>query len=79
MKAKGQVCSQILEKQRKLASLESDYSTLAQVTFQCVFINPSTSDFLCKVMHGYLISTRTSNIMPNRFKFEGFDYDLYFS
>ncbi|XP_048334666.1 uncharacterized protein LOC107410853 isoform X2 [Ziziphus jujuba] len=28
--AKGQVCSQILEKQRKLASLESDASTLAQ-------------------------------------------------
>ncbi|KAK4570663.1 hypothetical protein RGQ29_029494 [Quercus rubra] len=31
MKAKGQICSQILERQRKIVSLESDSSTLAQV------------------------------------------------
>ncbi|XP_050254313.1 uncharacterized protein LOC126700281 isoform X2 [Quercus robur] len=30
MKAKGQICSQILERQRKIVSLESDSSTLAQ-------------------------------------------------
>lgn len=30
MKAKGLICSQILEKQRKIASLESDSSTLTQ-------------------------------------------------
>ncbi|KAH8490030.1 hypothetical protein H0E87_022524 [Populus deltoides] len=30
MKAKGEICSQILEKQRKIASLESDSYTLAQ-------------------------------------------------
>lgn len=28
---KGQICAQILEKQRKIASLESDSSTLSQV------------------------------------------------
>jgi putative methionine-R-sulfoxide reductase with GAF domain len=31
MKAKGEICSQILEKQRKIASLDSDSYTLAQV------------------------------------------------
>ncbi|KAM4068344.1 hypothetical protein ACJW30_12G003500 [Castanea mollissima] len=30
MKAKGEICSQILERQRKIVSLESDSSTLAQ-------------------------------------------------
>ncbi|TYK06616.1 myosin heavy chain, striated muscle [Cucumis melo var. makuwa] len=30
MQAKGEICSQILEKQRKIASLESDVSTLSQ-------------------------------------------------
>ncbi|KAG6736947.1 hypothetical protein POTOM_060107 [Populus tomentosa] len=30
MKAKGEICSQILEKQRKIASLDSDSYTLAQ-------------------------------------------------
>ncbi|GMY07997.1 coiled-coil domain-containing protein 158 [Fagus crenata] len=30
MKAKGQICSRILEKQRRIASLESDSSTLTQ-------------------------------------------------
>ncbi|CAK9326105.1 unnamed protein product [Citrullus colocynthis] len=30
MRAKGEICSQILEKQRKVASLESDISTLSQ-------------------------------------------------
>lgn len=31
-KAKGEMCSKILEKQRKISSLESDSSTLTQVT-----------------------------------------------
>ncbi|KAF3440956.1 hypothetical protein FNV43_RR19242 [Rhamnella rubrinervis] len=31
MKGKGQICSEILEKQRKITSLETDSSTLAQV------------------------------------------------
>lgn len=31
MKAKGLICSEILEKQRKITSLEADSSTLAQV------------------------------------------------
>jgi hypothetical protein len=31
MKAKGEICSEILEKQRKIASLDSDSYTLAQV------------------------------------------------
>ncbi|KAE8022219.1 hypothetical protein FH972_008039 [Carpinus fangiana] len=35
MKAKGQICSQILEKQRKFASLESDSSSLTQ-TFELI-------------------------------------------
>lgn len=33
--AKGQICSLILEKQRKIASLESDSSTLIQVASFC--------------------------------------------
>lgn len=36
--AKGQVCSLILEKQRKIASLESDSSTLIQVAFACLCV-----------------------------------------
>ncbi|XP_059451254.1 uncharacterized protein LOC132182063 [Corylus avellana] len=35
MKAKGQICSKILEKQRKFASLESDSSSLTQ-TFELI-------------------------------------------
>ncbi|XP_059451256.1 uncharacterized protein LOC132182065 [Corylus avellana] len=35
MKAKGQICSQILEKQRKFTSLESDSSSLTQ-TFELI-------------------------------------------
>lgn len=38
MKAKGQICSQILEKQRKMAALESDSCTLSQVTFKVLFV-----------------------------------------
>ncbi|XP_008441195.1 uncharacterized protein LOC103485401 isoform X5 [Cucumis melo] len=34
MQAKGEICSQILEKQRKIASLESDVSTLSQVKLE---------------------------------------------
>ncbi|KAF7824917.1 uncharacterized protein G2W53_023061 [Senna tora] len=34
-KAKGEICSQIVEKQRKSSSLESDLSTLAQ-TFELI-------------------------------------------
>ena len=39
-KEKGQICSQILEKQRKIASLESDSSTLTQVEslFVCLWV-----------------------------------------
>ncbi|KAJ0007973.1 hypothetical protein Pint_30566 [Pistacia integerrima] len=38
-KEKGQICAQILAKQRKIASLESDSSTLNQVrSFLCVFV-----------------------------------------
>lgn len=40
---KGQICAQILEKQRKIASLESDSSTLSQVL---MFLNLVV---LCKV------------------------------
>ena len=36
-KEKGEICSQILEKQRKVASLESDSSTLAQVASKFVY------------------------------------------
>lgn len=35
-KAKGQICSQILERQRKIVCLESDSSTLIQVHSICV-------------------------------------------
>ena len=42
MKAKGQICSQILERHRKIVSLESDSSTLAQVQF-----TPSAGAYMC--------------------------------
>ena len=42
MKAKGQICLQILERERKIVSLESDSSTLAQVQF-----TPSAGAYMC--------------------------------
>ena len=42
MKAKGQICLQILERERKIVSLESDSSTLAQVQF-----TPSAGAYTC--------------------------------
>ncbi|XP_062153905.1 uncharacterized protein LOC133862063 isoform X3 [Alnus glutinosa] len=47
MKAKGQICSQILEKQRKIASLESDSSTLTQTL---ELIQQERANFSAKVM-----------------------------
>lgn len=38
MKAKGQICQQILERQRKIVCLESDSSTLIQVHCMCVMM-----------------------------------------
>ena len=37
VKAKGEICSRILENQRKIASLESDSSTLSQVAIPYYF------------------------------------------
>lgn len=37
-KAKGQICLQILEKQKKIASLECDSSTLVQVPFLIIYL-----------------------------------------
>jgi hypothetical protein len=47
MKAKGQICSQILEKQRKIASLE--YAG-APVPFVCVRVHAYVQASSCKSM-----------------------------
>jgi chromosome segregation ATPase len=53
MKAKGLICSQILEKQRKIASLESDSSTLTQVRPLPMCIHVCSSLFCTKYQETY--------------------------
>ncbi|XP_062152019.1 uncharacterized protein LOC133860424 [Alnus glutinosa] len=60
MKAKGQICSQILEKQRKIASLESDSSTLTQTL---ELIRQERANFSAKVMEKSTYYTKVAEDM----------------